>query len=157
MITTLRPRDLERRVYTIIDRSGIQEWYPNTSMDSGPEVFINVIHVCNTLSHALIAALVFFLNHVTSFYTSSRLFVRVRNRIEKKEKKAALKCKVFKVARCASLRRPDVIYRCVEIKRYRVFALVLTAAAGFTLDALPPQSLNSGRQLRGELQTGRMT
>lgn len=41
--------------------------------------------------------------------------------------------------------------------RYRVFALVLTAAAGFTLDALPPQGFNSGRQLRGELQTGRMT
>lgn len=39
---------------------------------------------------------------------------------------------------------------------HRILSLILTAAAGLTLDALPPQSLDSRRELRWELQTGRV-
>lgn len=39
---------------------------------------------------------------------------------------------------------------------HRVLPLILTAAASLALDALPPQSLDSRRELRGELETGRV-
>lgn len=39
---------------------------------------------------------------------------------------------------------------------HRILALILTAAAGLAFDALPPQRLDSHRELRGELETGRV-
>lgn len=39
---------------------------------------------------------------------------------------------------------------------HRILPLILTAAASLALDALPPQSLDSHRELRGELETGRV-
>ena len=39
---------------------------------------------------------------------------------------------------------------------HRVLALVLAAAAGLALDALPPEGFDPDRELRGELQTGRV-
>lgn len=39
---------------------------------------------------------------------------------------------------------------------HRVLSLILTAAASLALDALPPQSLDSHRELWGELETGRV-
>ena len=41
-------------------------------------------------------------------------------------------------------------------RTHRVLALVLAVAARLALDALPPEGLDPDRELRGELQTGRV-
>lgn len=44
----------------------------------------------------------------------------------------------------------------ISTSTHRVLSLILTAAASLAFDALPPQSLDSRRELWGELETGRV-
>ena len=52
-------------------------------------------------------------------------------------------------------RSPGIMHH-AQASTHRVLSLVLAVAAGLALDALPPESLDPDRELRGELQTGRV-